>query len=55
MTLIDAFHLFVHFIIFLGLGLLLYCQLLGLLLRFLFPKMHSRLQQIIHNHETTTP
>jgi len=52
MTLLDTFYLFGLFIIFLGVGFLLYCQLLGLLLRFhiiLFPKMHTKFIQ----HQTT--
>jgi hypothetical protein len=54
MTPIDALTLFGLFIIFLGLGLLIYTSLLGLLLRFhinLFPKMHSKLTAFIQHQE----
>lgn len=55
MPLPDALTLFGLFIIFLGLGLLLYVSLVGLLLRFhiiLFPKMHSKLVALTqHNQE----
>lgn len=46
---IDALYLFGLFVIYLGVGLLLYTHVFGLLLRFhiiLFPKLHSKLEQL---------
>ncbi len=54
MTPCDALNLFGLFLIFLGLGLLLYASLLGIFLRFhlqLFPKIHAKLEQLMNNHE----
>ena len=51
MTTYDAFALFGLVILWLGIGLLLYVQVLGLLLRFhlaLFPKIHAKINQIEH-------
>jgi hypothetical protein len=49
MTLHDTFTLFGLFIVFLGLGLLIYTSLLGLYLRLhlqFFPKIHAKLEQL---------
>ena len=49
MDLHNSITLFGLFIIFLGLGLLIYASLLGLILRFhlqLFPKIHAKLDQL---------
>ena len=54
MTLLDCLTLFGLFIIFLGLGLLIYASLLGLILRFhlqLFPKIHAKLIQLGIKHD----
>jgi len=49
MTLNDYLVLFGLLIVFFGIGLLLYVQVLGLILRFhliLFPKIHSKILQL---------
>jgi hypothetical protein len=49
MTLNDYLVLFGLLIVFFGIGLLLYVQVLGLILRFhliLFPKIHSQILQL---------
>ena len=51
MTITDALALFAIAMLWLGIGLLLYVQVLGLLLRFhlaLFPKILSKINQIEH-------
>ena len=51
MTFTDALALFAIAMLWLGIGLLLYVQVLGLLLRFhlaLFPKILSKINQIEH-------
>ena len=51
MTFTDALALFAIAMLWLGIGLLLYVQVLGLLLRFHlapFPKIHAKINQIEH-------
>jgi hypothetical protein len=68
MSLYDTFIILGLFMIFLGLGLLIYTNLLGIYLRLhllLFHRIHSEFEQLqiqhhesdssIANHETTTP
>lgn len=53
----NSIVLFGLFVIFLGLGLLIYASLLGLILRFhlqLFPKIHAKLSQLDIKHQDTT-
>ena len=57
MNLHNSIAIFGLFIIFLGLGLLIYASLLGLILRFhlqLFPKIHSKLDQLCITRDDIT-